>query len=207
MTQIPATPTKQPLKLTIEFNLLVLSNSFLRLGGGVLAPIFAIYAMHLGADLRRVGELAASFTLMGAIGGILVAKASDKARVWLLLLSYVLNLILSICYLFVDSHLQLYVLQGGFGLASAINTPAMTDHLTKHMGDNDKTFCWQIYRIGGALAATAAALIGGYASHHLGFDIIFYFMIFFSVLALLCASYYVFRHPKPARNTLEALSE
>ena len=191
-------------KFSIEFKLLTCATGFLSLSAGLLAPIFAVFVLHLKGDLRHIGEMIALYTLGSGCLGYFMARYSESFKYWMLFVSFPLYAFASLCFLLANGILMLYLAQALLAVSTGLSTPGMTNQVSYHIRGMDPGKSWQFYRLWGKFLAAVAGFAAGHLSHSYGFDLVFIMMISVSLLALLTLIVYHTKQHGPhveARNS------
>ncbi|EKD25509.1 MAG: hypothetical protein ACD_80C00041G0008 [uncultured bacterium (gcode 4)] len=94
-------------------------------GEGMLGPLFVVFTEKIGGDVLNIARAWATYLIITGVFVVILGKLSDKHinKKKLLFRWYVLNAILTFCYLFVDTPHKLLILQAGLGIAAAMATP------------------------------------------------------------------------------------
>lgn len=173
---------------------LLFSSYMWYFGEGLLGPLYAVFTQHIGGDiLELTGAYAFYLITMGALS-IYIGKLSDHhfqtfglkwlenslnfhdSKKSLLALGYGLNAVATFGYLFVDSPLKLFFLQGVLGVASALATPTWNSLFSayenkKHMGEE-----WGLDDGGSEIITGIAVMAGGLIITYFSFTFLFVLM-------------------------------
>jgi len=92
---------------------------------GMLGPLFAVFANKIGGDMLDITWAWGVFLLVSGSLIIVVGKISNKLinRNALIFTGYLLNTFFTFSYLLIDSPWELFFVQIGLGIASALATP------------------------------------------------------------------------------------
>lgn len=181
----------KPSGVSSYYKFLTTTYTIQRLSAGIYAPLYSIYLLHLGGNLRMAGELVAIYTVTGSLCGILLMKANEHTRNYMFFTGYLLSFLGAIWLLMAKHPAEIYVIQGIFGIGSSLVGPTQRSRIYAHLTENTP-FYYQVYTTLGTLASAAAAIIGGYLGHHIGFDFVFTIMAFTSGLACLLSFKYFY---------------
>jgi MFS family permease len=156
---------------------LIIGDVIYYAGAGLLGPIFALFVADFvgGPSAEVAGIAAAVYLLTKSIAqipaGILVDKiCGDKDDFWFMFGGLVVASLMPLCYLFVSTPIQLYLVQFVLGLALAFNFPSFMALFTKYLTDNKEATAWSMYFTLTDLAMAGAAALGGYLAVTLGFE-------------------------------------
>ena len=93
-------------------------------GEGMLGPLFAVFAERIGGDILEITYAWATYLIISGALIMFIGKISDKVnKRKLVFYGYLLNAIITFCYIFVQTPNQLLLVQAGLGVAAALATP------------------------------------------------------------------------------------
>lgn len=157
-----------------EIELLLLAELIFVFGSGLYGPIYAIFVQGIGGDLLDVGAAYAFFLIAMATLEYPVGKLIDRyGRKPFLAAAYLLATIVILGYLFIDTVIQLFLLQVLMGMAFAIGDPAWDAWFSELVPKKDRGFDWAMYHMVSGYGAGFSALIGGAVAQYLGFSALF----------------------------------
>lgn len=162
-------------------------NSLNKTASGLFAPLMSVFVVDLGGDLRHAGELASMYLLAATVFGMWVSRLDAKWQRLCLLASLALYVPLYLCFLLVESHDQLYLLQLALGLVGGMNKPATTFWMSRFIATRESAYLWQRDATARGLLGTIAAFVGGHLSYHGGYDPVFLSMAAISLVNLFLA--------------------
>ncbi|MFA4887188.1 MAG: MFS transporter [Candidatus Nanoarchaeia archaeon] len=148
------------------------------LGEGMLGPLLAVFTEHIGGDILQISWAWATYLLVTGVMIIIVGKISDgrASKERLMMIGYVLNTILTFCYLLVSAPWQLFILQAGLGIAWAFATPTWSALYARHI---DRKHDGSAYGFADGLPpiiTACAILIGGLIINYFSFKTLFLLM-------------------------------
>jgi MFS family permease len=94
----------------------------------------------------------------------------------LLFVGYLLNAILTFCYLLVDTPLELFYVQIGLGLAEAIGTPVWDALFAASLTKEHDTYAWGLSTGQSQLVSGISFAVGGVLAYYYSFDLLFIIM-------------------------------
>lgn len=168
---------------------LIFTDAFFNVSSLILVPIFAIYVLSLGGDVRHIGELYAVHALaFGVVGWV-------TARYWLhkrhtIAIGYFLWTIYSVVLIFNQSLDVFYLLQVVAGAANAVRYPFLQQSITDHSNGEIAQFYKTVYRFAGDLAGALLALLAAHLAYHKGYQSVFIIMTCLSVIACINGIFY-----------------
>ncbi len=157
-----------------EIKLLLLAEMIFVFGSGLYGPIYAIFVQKIGGDLLDVGAAYAFFLIAMATLEYPVGKLMDKyGKKTFLAAAYIIATLVIFGYIFIDSVIDLFVLQILMGVAFAIGDPAWDAWSSEIVPKKDSGFDWAMYHMVSGYSAGISALIGGAVAQYLGFSALF----------------------------------
>ena len=174
--------------------ILITSDFFLNLGWGFMAPIFAIFIVK-NVALGSISEAArvagfASLTfwitksiLQIPIGQYLDKNHGEKDDFWFMVMGTFMMALVPIGYLFSSKPWHIYTLQIIYATAAAINFPSWSAIFTRHIDKGREALEWGTHSTFLGFAAGMAGGIGGIAVATFGFNVVFIFVSFFTVIS------------------------
>ena len=145
------------------------------LGEGMLGPLFAVFAQKVGGSVLNISWAWATYLVVTGIMYIIVGKlsrgAKNQARI--MIFGYALGAFLTFGYVFVSSPLELFIIQGGLGVAMALSTPTWHTLYSKYGDKSNHSYEWGLYGGQGNIFAGAAVFIGGFIVSYFSFTTLF----------------------------------
>lgn len=163
------------------------ANSIFYIATGMLGPIYAIFVQRVGGDILEAGSAWSIFMFVSGIGIYFMGKLQDRIgrEKQVILISTALGSFGILGYVFVETTIQLFIIQIILGIGGAISAPASDSYYTKFLEKGKFASQWaaweSVYRITSAIAALFGALM---ASMY-GFKALFITMFFISLISLL----------------------
>jgi len=172
---------------------LLISSDFLIVSAfGLLAPVFAIFLTDSiqGGSVEVAGFAAAIWALSRGVFQIPMGIISDRGvgRHWdfKLLLGGSLGIaLIPLAYLFAETPLHIYLIQGMYGFFQAMAWPTWTAVFTRYIDPHEEGFEWATYQTVVDFGVAAAAGIGGVVAFKFGFEPLFMAVSAFSIFGFL----------------------
>ncbi len=172
---------------------LILSDTVLRGAAGLLAPIFALFIEDfIITDNTEVvaGIAMGAFLLTKSIMQIPIAEFIDRIRgekddFVILFISSIVVALIPLCYLFVHTPLQLYIVQLILGIGTAFTFPTYMAIFTRHIDKSKEGTEWGVYFTTTDLSSALLAVIGGYVASSQGFPTLIMIIVMVSVIGSL----------------------
>jgi len=146
---------------------------------GLLGPIFALFVQDFitGGGPEVVGISIAIYLVTKSVCQIPAAALMDKIRgeyddFCFLIVGLSVSALAALCYLFIHTPLQLYILQFVQGLALAFSFPSFYALFTRHAPRGKEATVWSVYYTLFDLASAGAAALGGYLASTFGFHVV-----------------------------------
>lgn len=165
--------------------LLLLTDAFFLLSGGLLGPIYALYVQKIGGDLLDASSTFAIFMITAGIIVFLLGMWEDKAQHQkkFVIAGYGVAMIGSLGYLFVSSTMGLFIVQAILGFAVALKDPAydaLFSGSQKHLA-----LAWGEWEAVDYIALGAGAFLGGVIATEFGFQVLLFCLFGLSVISFL----------------------
>ena len=147
-------------------------------GEGLLGPLIAIFAQRIGGDILTISWALALYLLIAGVAKILVGKFSDgpQQKELIMMVGYALNAICTFGYLFVRTPNELFMVQIGLGIATALATPTWSALYALHQSKKAAGRTWGLAGGEANIAGALAILVGGYIVQNYSFTILFLLM-------------------------------
>jgi MFS family permease len=164
-------------------------------GEGLLGPLFSVYAEKIGGDMLDITWAWGAYLIATGVFYFLVGKWIEKSRykMEVMVIGYALNALLTFCYLWVHSTMQLFIIQVGLGIAEALSTPVWETLFATNIDDDDNSFYWSLATGHGHLMSGIAIVIGGLIADLISFRALFITMGLIQVAATII-QFRVLRH-------------
>lgn len=171
--------------------LLLWSSNLWSLGEGMLGPLFAVFAQRVGGNILDITWAWAIYLGMTGMLTIVAGGVSDRIWQWcgrerLLVAGYALNALCTFGYLFVNSTMDLFLVQAGLGVALALSSPTWSALYARYSpGETKAGFAWGLVAGEQRLILAIAIIMGGYIVNHYSFNALFITMGTIQVIATL----------------------
>lgn len=161
-----------------RIQILMWSNNLLTLGEGMLGPFFAVFAEKIGGNILDITWAYTIYLLASGILTILIGKISDTKvrKEYLLAGGYLLNTIVTLGYLFVNTPVKLFIAEAGFGLAAAMIDPTWNALYSKYMNKERTGETWGKSSGFSEIMAALSLLLGGLIITYTNFTLLFLIM-------------------------------
>ncbi|KKR72711.1 MAG: hypothetical protein UU81_C0010G0057 [Microgenomates group bacterium GW2011_GWC1_41_8] len=171
---------------------LILSDTVLIGAAGLLGPIFALFIEEFiqGGNEAIAGLAAGIYLFTKSLMQIPVAHIIDKVRgekddFWLMFVFTLLIAFTPLLYLFINTPMQLYIVQFILGLFSAFTFPSYMAIFTRHIDKTKEGTEWGIYFTLTDLISAAFAAVGGYIAVSEGFPTLIISVVILSIIGAL----------------------
>lgn len=161
-----------------SFKILLFADAITLFAGALLGPIYAIYVQKIGGDILEASGAFAVFSLVSAVLIFIIGRFEDRVKEQELLIvaGYAIIGFGYFGYLFVETPLQLFLLQGLLGVGIAIELPAIDSTYSKHLDHRRSAYNWGAWEAMNRLTLGAGALVGGGIVTMFGFPTLFVVM-------------------------------
>lgn len=166
------------MKITQVQKILLIASSLWFFGEGLMGPLFAVFAEKVGGDLLDITWAWALYLILSGILYILFGKVlrNSPHREKAMVFGYLLNTILTFCYLLVHNSTHLFLLQIGFAFAESISTPIWDSIFANELEEAGDSFFWGIANGHTHLLTGIAVAIGGLITYYISFEVLFIIM-------------------------------
>ena len=169
-------------------SILLYSNFFHVFGQAMIASVFAIFALRIGASPWQIGLIIGLYNLTAGLVNIFVGRFEDgKARMKAFVLTgYLLTIISMILFIFVTKASELYYVQALTAIGVGIYSPAWKSLYTQSQTKGKEASLWGVFDGGNMIVYSGAAVIAGWLANMNAFHLMFMVVV---VLYLISASF------------------
>jgi len=180
--------------LNKALRILLSTNAVILFAVAMFGPIYAIYVERIGGDLMDAGFAVALYALAGGITTIVSGRYSDKIKEneLIVVAGYLIMAGGFLAYVFIDSVLQLFIVQMVIGLGEAIYAPAFDALYSKHLDGKRSGSQWGAWESTNYFTAAIGAAVGGFVAAQFGFNRLFILMAALS----LASAIYIYLLPR-----------
>jgi len=171
---------------------LIISDIILVGARGLIAPIFAIFALEAipNASVETIGIATTIYLVAKSVFQVPAASLMDKIKgerddFWLLIIGSLISSFLPLLYLVMVTPLQLYIIQFLMGISYALMFPSYMAIFTRHIDRDKEGLEWGTYFTLVDLGSAVAAAVGGVLAVTIGFNWVIVFMTALSLLGTL----------------------
>lgn len=166
---------EKSLVLDKKIKVLLYGSNLWALGEGMMGPILAIFSEKIGGDILDVSWAWSTYLIATGIFTIFVGKISDTeiSKEKLMIGGYALNTVFTLSYLLVGSSFDLFVVQAGLGLATALATPTWDALYAQYQDEENAGYIWGLAGGRNQLITGLSIIIGGLIVNYLSFQILF----------------------------------
>jgi len=149
-------------------------------GFGLLSPVFAVFVVDgiTGGNVEVVGIAQMIFLLTSSLLQVPIALFIDKVKgekddFLLLFWGTFLSSFIFFLYIFIETPVQLYIIQFAYGAISAFALPSWYAIFTRHVDKKHEGVEWGVYNTLVTLASAGTAGLSGFVAYRFGFDNLF----------------------------------
>ncbi len=157
--------------------LLIVSDTVLSGASGLLAPIFALFIEDfiIGGNAITAGVAASIYLVTKSVFQIPIAAFIDRVRgekddFYLMFIFTIIIGLIPLLYLFINTPLQLYLVQFILGLFTSFTFPTYMAIFTRHVDKEKEGTEWGVYFTLTDLSGATLAALGGYIAATAGFE-------------------------------------
>ena len=162
---------------------LALSQSAFSLSAGILGPAYVLFAEEVGGSPLDIAWAYGIFKITSGLTVRRISKFEDNIsrKKLMLITGYLLMCIGYLGYLYVDSGLQLVLIQIMLGFAQAIALPLFHHFYAKSIDDDHTVSGWGQLESGQLIMTGLLGIFGGTVIRYLDFTVLFWVMFSASV--------------------------
>lgn len=161
-------------KLIVMYRYLLVASLLSSFADSLFGPLYAVYVQKIGGDILDVGNTVALYAIATGILIILIGKVSDYVSKELLAVTgFFISSIGTLCYLVIDSPLQLYALQLLFAISTALLSAPLTALFAQYIDDKKSGFMWALQGGGSKILTGIGILCGTFVTYRFGFTVTF----------------------------------
>ncbi|OGH85284.1 MAG: MFS transporter [Candidatus Magasanikbacteria bacterium RIFOXYC12_FULL_33_11] len=151
---------------------------------GMFGPLLAVFTERIGGDILDITSAWAVYMLVTGFLTIYIGKISDKLnKEKIMIFGYALNAFFTFSYLFVNSSLELFIVQAGLGIAAALATPTWNALYAEHEDKKKEGLEWGLASGAANIVTGIAIIVGGIILKYSSFEVLFVIMGTVQVLA------------------------
>lgn len=155
--------------------ILLYSNNLWVFGEGMLGPLFAVFAQRIGGSILDISWAWSIYLIVTGILVIAIGKISDVriSKEKLMITGSFLNAILTFCYILVSTPAQLFIVEAGLGVASALSSATWSALYAEHGDTGRSGYIWGLAGGQAQLTMGIAIIVGGFIVNHFSFTVLF----------------------------------
>jgi len=187
--------------------ILILSDTALLTGLGLIAPIFAIFITDniQGGNVEVAGFAASVYWIILSLllipsGKYLDRKQGEKDDLCFIIIGNILAAIAVFGYTFSYLPYHIYLLQAIYAIGMSMNIPGYTAIFTRHVDKGKEAFSWSSRAAFVGIGTGVAGSLGGIIVYRFGFETLFigagFFIIFSAFLPFLIRKELILRDKK-----------
>lgn len=164
---------------------LLICNYLNMLGFSMFAPLYALFALGIGAHSLDIGIGWAIYTILSGVLIIVFGRLEDRIpnKVYLIISGYFWLAIVSLLFLVVDSTSSLYLVLALNAVGLGMLMPASRAAFAAMEDKGREASEWSLFDGGNRVVMGLAAIIGGLLVKLEGFDAVFIMMFLIQLLA------------------------
>ena len=161
-----------------KIKVLLYSSNIWYLAEGMFGPLLAIFTEEIGGDIFDISWAWAAYLIATGVITIVVGKLLSHSKYvkTVMIIGYGLNALLTFGYLFVETPLQLFIIQVALGIATALATPTWSTLYARHSDKELEVFEWGLASGESNIITGIAIIIGGYIVGSFSFNLLFMIM-------------------------------
>jgi MFS family permease len=165
--------------------ILLTSNILHIFGISILAPVYALYGLTVGANAWQIGASWAVYSFVAGISTIIIGRFIDgvKRDRLFIVVGYLITIIGIALFLFATNATQLYFIMAINAVGVGFYMPAWKALYTKAENKDKIASQWGVFDGTNMIAMAAAALLAGYLVNSGRYNLMFGVIILFYSIA------------------------
>lgn len=142
---------------------------------GMFTPLYSMFAENIGGDILSISSVYAVYCIVYGILYMVFGKIIDKTNSedLTLFLGYLINTLTSFYLIFVDSLIELFIVEIILAIALALSTPSWNSLFTKDLQEGHYAESWAVNDGGAFIISGIALFIGGFIVEYGGWALLF----------------------------------
>ncbi|MEK6970797.1 MAG: MFS transporter [archaeon] len=161
-----------------QTRVLLAGNTLWSFATGMFAPLLAVFTEKVGGSLLDISTAWAIFLVVTGVATILLGKHMNhpQRQERILVGGYFLVALLYFAYLFVENTWQLFLVEGGFGIAQAMVNPTWYALFSRHHDPEKSGDAWGLSEGLQSILMGVGTVLGGIIVSLHGFNSLFLLM-------------------------------
>jgi MFS family permease len=153
---------------------------------GMFAPFLAVFTQRIGGSILDISWAWAIYLIVTGVCVILIGRYSDRhSKEKIMISGYALTALFTFGYLLVHTPIQLFIIQGGLGIALALCNPTWYALYGKYSSPESAGMTWGLADGEGKILVGIAIIMGGFIVKTFSFETLFIIMGSIQVIATL----------------------
>jgi MFS family permease len=169
---------KTPLKI------LIAASFIYNFSAGLFGPIYAIFVEHIGGSILDAGIAWAIYSIAIGVATFVFSRFEDgPSKEKLIVAGYGLTTLGFLGYYFIDTTIQLFILELFFGIITAFHDPVWEAFFSENVSRKKGAREWGDWEAGKYIFVGLAALAGSFIAFQFSFKFLFVIMTIISAVS------------------------
>jgi len=170
-----------------KVKILLIGSNIWYFGEGMFGPLLAVFAQRIGGNILDITWAWAIYLIISGTFVMIIGKIADQySREKIMMAGYILNALFTFSYLLVKNPMQLFIVQAGLGLASALAIPTWSAlYDINYTKKENKSYVWGLASGQAQIVTGLAVIIGGIISSKFSFSALFLAMGTIQIIAVI----------------------
>lgn len=152
----------------------------------LFGPLYAVYVQGIGGDILDVGNTVALYSIATGILMLIAGKLADRwSKELLTTIGFAVSAVGTLCYLFIQTPMQLYMLQIVFAVSTALLSAPLSALFAQYIQKEKAGLLWALEGGGGKIVSGVGLLLGTFLTHTFGFATVFVIIFVLQLCATL----------------------
>jgi MFS family permease len=157
-----------------ELLVVILANIFSAIGMGIFAPVYSLFSQQIDGGYLEVSTALGIFWLVVALLELPFGHLSDKfGKKKFIVIGGIIGAVGSLLYIFVNTPIQLYIVEAFSGIAMAMQTPAIESLISEASPKKKRGRMFGLFNSSVNFSYGLASIVSGLAVATLGVSSIF----------------------------------
>jgi MFS family permease len=163
---------------------LLVASLIANFADSLFGPLYAVYVQEIGGNLLDVGYTVALYSIATGILIVLFGKLSDHySKELFATIGFAISALGTLGYVFIETPIQLYVLQLVFALSTALLTAPFSALMAKYIDEKKAGLLWALESGGSKILFGFGLMLGTYITYTFGFITVFLIIFLFQVIS------------------------
>jgi MFS family permease len=164
--------------------ILIAASFIYNFSAGLFGPIYAIFVEGIGGNILDAGMAWAIYSIAIGVATFIFSRFEDGiSKEKAIVAGYALTTVGFLGYYFVDTIMQLFIVELFFGIITAFHDPVWEAFFSQNVSKKKEAREWGDWESGKYIFVGIAALVGSYIAFQFSFKLLFIMMTAISAIS------------------------